>query len=121
MAHLKHAILAAILPLVVLAGCKLGPPATPRETFARTQDTFIASLTLLNQAQAAGVLDADDMKRVVPYIIAIDRLFDAYDAATKAGLEGDGLLAQIKAALEAIAPYLEAAQEGLNDAPGGNH
>jgi hypothetical protein len=96
-----------LVVLLALAGCANQQTITPRQTFADVNDTFITAVTVLSNATQTGALSKADAQVVVPYVVAADKLIDAYDAATKAGLDGSGVLDQIKAALIKIAPFVD--------------
>lgn len=94
----------------IVVGCAMSVKPTPRQSYSSLNDTFISGVTILTAAGQSGAMSEKELTAVVPYVVATDKLLDAYDAATKAGLDGGTILDQIKAALTEIAPYVEKAQ-----------
>lgn len=100
-------LLAVLFVLSALAGCS----SNPRQDYAVTNDTFIATVQTLIMARDTGEFTAEEWEEeVLPQINLGNQLLRDYDAATRAGLEGDDLLLRVQQVLVILQPYLNRIQ-----------
>lgn len=106
---MKHVITGIrVLFLIMVVGCA----ATPRASFAKSQDIYIAAVGALITAFDSGRISQDDWdQHVLPAINAGNAALDAYDKATQAGLSKAPALEQLLVALEAMRPWVLSLQK----------
>lgn len=102
--------------LIILTSLLNGCVTSPTVTYANVNDSYIATVEVLIDAQVAGkISDEDWLEDVLPLINFGDSLLDTYWEAVQAGLEGEGTLNQITEVTRKLGDFLierQLAQDG---------
>lgn len=105
-----------LLSALVIAAAVTGCAATPRERFAQANDTYIAAVSALLDAKAAGAFTEQEWQEdIVPLIQLGDTILDEYDLASRTGADTGSVARRLSDLLARLRPFIIEATSDRKD------